>query len=181
MLLFISRDITERVQRREELRALSLEDALTKVNNRRGFFHLAEQQLKVANRTGNTMLLFFLDVDGMKWINDNLGHKEGDLALIEAANVLREAFRESDIIGRVGGDEFAVLAIEASSEEADDIVARLQQRLDSRNAQSGRHYVLSLSVGITAYDPGAALPLDELMARADALMYEHKRAKQGAS
>jgi diguanylate cyclase (GGDEF)-like protein/PAS domain S-box-containing protein len=179
--LIISRDITERVQRREELRALSLEDALTKVNNRRGFFHLAEQQLKVANRSGSAMLLFFADVDEMKWINDNLGHKEGDLALIEAANVLREAFRESDIVGRVGGDEFAVLAIEAGEAEAEEIIARLRRRLDARNAQSGRHYELDLSVGIACFDPANPQPLDELMARADALMYEQKRDKQETS
>jgi diguanylate cyclase (GGDEF)-like protein/PAS domain S-box-containing protein len=178
VVLVISRDITERMQRQEELRALSWEDSLTRVNNRRGFAHLAEQQLKVANRTGSTMLLFFADVDQMKWINDNLGHKTGDLALIETANVLKEAFRESDIIGRVGGDEFAVLAIQARSNEADEILARLQRRLDARNAQRERRYRLSLSVGIASYDPQSPLPLEELMARSDALMYERKRGKR---
>jgi len=178
VVLVISRDITERMQRQEELRALSWEDPLTRINNRRGFSHLAEQQLKVANRTGSTMLLFFADVDQMKWINDNLGHKTGDLALIETANVLKEAFRESDIVGRVGGDEFAVLAIQARSNEADEILARLQRRLDARNAQGDRRYSLSLSVGIACYDPRNPLPLDELMARSDALMYERKRNKR---
>jgi len=177
-MLVHSRDITDRVQRREELRALSLQDVLTKVGNRRGFFHLADQQLKVAQRTGNSLLLFFADVDNMKWINDTLGHKEGDLALIETANVLRETFRDSDIIGRVGGDEFAVLAIEADGAEAPEVLARLQARLAARNAQSDRHFRLSVSVGIAAYDPAEPLPLGELMARADALMYEDKRAKR---
>jgi diguanylate cyclase (GGDEF)-like protein/PAS domain S-box-containing protein len=176
--LLISRDITDRVLRREELRALSLADPLTHLNNRRGFFHLAEQQLKVSNRTRSTMLLFFTDVDNMKWINDNLGHKEGDLALIETGNVLKEAFRESDIVGRVGGDEFAVLALQAKREESNEILARLQRRLDARNAQPDRRYRLSLSVGIACYEPEEPLPLEELMARADALMYENKRAKR---
>lgn len=176
--LIISRDITERVLRREKLRAMTLEDELTGVSNRRGFFHLADQQLKFASRTKSTLLLFFVDVDGMKWINDTLGHKEGDLALIETANVLREAFRDSDIIGRVGGDEFAILAIEAKGTKADDIVARLQKRLDARNKQAYRHYRLSLSVGIASYGPRSRVHLDELMARADALMYEQKRGKQ---
>ena len=179
--LLISRDITERVLRREELVAQTLEDSLTGVNNRRGFYHLADQQLRFAQRTRSTLLLFFLDVDNMKWINDELGHKEGDLALIETANVLREAFRDSDIIGRLGGDEFAVLAIEARETKTEHIVARLAQRLQARNAQPDRRYRLSLSVGIASYDPAAPLRLDELMARADALMYENKRAKHNAA
>ena len=178
VMLVLSRDITDRVQRREELRALSLQDVLTKVGNRRGFDHLADQQLKVAQRTGDPVLLLFADVDNMKWINDSLGHREGDLALIETANVLRESFRDSDIIGRVGGDEFAVLAIEADVGQAPEILDRLQDRLAARNAQSGRHFRLSVSVGIVAYDPAEPLPLDELMARADALMYEDKRARR---
>ena len=178
VMLVLSRDITERVQQREELRALSLQDPLTKANNRRGFFHLANQQLKFAQRTGSSLVLFFVDVDDMKWINDTLGHKEGDLALIETANVLRETFRESDIIGRVGGDEFAVLAIQAPGAQADDMLVRLQERLEARNVQPNRHFRLSFSVGITTYDPDEPLPLDELMAGADALMYEDKRAKR---
>jgi diguanylate cyclase (GGDEF)-like protein/PAS domain S-box-containing protein len=176
-VLLIARDITQRVQHREELRALSLEDELTGVNNRRGFFRLADQQLKFANRTQRALLLFFVDVDNMKWINDNLGHKEGDLALIETAHVLTEAFRDSDIVGRVGGDEFAVLAIEAPETQSDALMARLDERLAVRNAHEGRKYELSLSVGIATYNPADAVSLDELIARADALMYEHKRSK----
>ncbi|MHC4480461.1 MAG: PAS domain S-box protein [Planctomycetota bacterium] len=173
--LLIGRDITERVTHREELRALTLKDALTGVSNRRGFYHLAEQHLRYANRTKSPLLLLFADVDDVKKINDTLGHKQGDLALIESANVLREAFRDSDIIGRLGGDEFAVLAIEANEDEADAMLARLQERMDCRNADPNRRFPLSMSVGVVSYDPGRPLPLDELMAMADARMYEHKR------
>ena len=178
--LVISRDVTERIMRREKLRALTLEDPLTGVNNRRGFFHLADQQLKFANRTGSTLLLFFADVDDMKWINDHQGHKQGDLALIEAANVLREAFRDSDIIGRVGGDEFAVLALQAAGATAEDILARLEEGLTARNEQAGRQYQLTLSVGIAVYRPSAPVSLDELMAQADARMYEQKWARRSS-
>jgi diguanylate cyclase (GGDEF)-like protein/PAS domain S-box-containing protein len=175
--LIISRDITGRVQQTEELRALAVEDPLTHVNNRRGFVHLADQQIRFAHRTKSSLLLFFVDVDNMKWINDNLGHKEGDLALIETANVLREVFRESDIIGRMGGDEFAVLAIEARESKAVPIVDRLRERVEARNSQPDRSHELSVSIGIAAYDPEAPIPLDELIARADSLMYEDKRKK----
>ena len=105
-------DITERKKMEEEIGELSFRDPLTTLYNRRGFITLAEQQLKAAPRAQRKMLLAFLDVDNLKGINDTLGHEGGDKVLIDAADVLRRTFRESDIIARVGGDEFAVLAIE---------------------------------------------------------------------
>lgn len=106
------RDVTETVQMREELKRLSLNDVLTGLYNRRGFITLAEQQLKIAKDMAKNPILLFIDLDNMKLINDTLGHPEGDRALVEVSDVLRKTFRESDIIGRIGGDEFAVLAIE---------------------------------------------------------------------
>lgn len=179
-IVAMQRDITESVKVREELRMLSLADALTGLNNRRGFFHLAEQQLRFANRSKSALLLLYADLDGLKHVNDAFGHKEGDLALIETANVLRETFRESDVIGRVGGDEFAVLAMAAGGTTADRIRSRIRQRVDARNAQEDRSYELSLSVGIAGYNPGDPCSLDELLARADALMYRDKRHKQNS-
>ena len=176
----IARDITEHVKLREELINLSLVDALTSLNNRRGFFHLANQQLKVARRTQNAALLIFADVDNMKWINDSLGHKAGDRALIETAGVLRRTFRESDIIGRIGGDEFAVLAIEAGPTGSRDILARLQYALDACNAQPNREFALSLSVGLVDCQPDDSISFDDIMAEADVRMYEHKRSKKPA-
>ena len=126
---------------------LSVADVLTGLSNRRGFFHLAEQQLKFANRSKSAMLLLFADLDGLKDINDAHGHKEGDLALVETANVLGETFRESDILGRVGGDEFAVLAVAAPDTTAQRINERIQERIGARNAQPDRAYQLSISVG----------------------------------
>jgi diguanylate cyclase (GGDEF)-like protein/PAS domain S-box-containing protein len=176
----IARDITEHIKLREELINLSLVDALTGLNNRRGFFHLAHQQLKVARRTQTAALLIFADVDSMKWINDSLGHKAGDRALVEAAGVLRKTFRESDIIGRIGGDEFAVLAIEAGAAGSRDILARLQRTLEARNAQPNREFQLSLSVGVVDCQPDETRSFDDIMAEADTRMYEHKRSKKPA-
>ncbi len=178
-IVALLRDITDRVRVREELRLLSVADALTGLNNRRGFFHLAEQQLKFANRSKSALLLLFADLDGLKSINDARGHKEGDLALIETANVLRETFRESDILGRVGGDEFAVLAVAAPDATAQRIRERIHERIEARNRQPERKYQLSVSVGIAGYDPDSPCSLEELMARADALMYGEKRRKRG--
>lgn len=162
-----------------ELRAMSLVDELTGLHNRRGFLFLAQQHVKVASRTKRGMLLLFADLDDMKQINDRLGHQQGDLALIDTASVLKETFREADIIARIGGDEFAVLAIEAGQDSADILRTRLQENLDARNAKGGgRPYTLAISVGMARYDPSHPYSIDELMARADASMYEQKQRKQ---
>ena len=172
------RDVTERKELEEKLRTMSIIDDLTGLYNRRGFFTLAQQQMKVTERTKKDMLLFFADLDKMKQINDILGHQEGDKALVEIATILKEVFRESDIIGRMGGDEFVILAIDTTNETREVLVKRLHNYLDDYNRPEGRSYTLSLSIGIAPYDPKRPFSLDELMAQADTLMYEEKRNKQ---
>jgi diguanylate cyclase (GGDEF)-like protein/PAS domain S-box-containing protein len=167
-------DITARKRMEETLRALALVDDLTNLYNRRGFITLGQQQLKAANRAKRRMVLLFADFDGLKQINDAFGHPEGDLALIEVANVLREAFRESDIIARIGGDEFVVLAIETDGLPAEFLTTRLQGSLETNNAKEGRRYKLPLSVGLARYDPENPCSIDELLAQADRAMYEKK-------
>lgn len=172
------RDVTERERLEEQLRTMSLTDELTALYNRRGFFTLAQQQIKLAERTKKSLLLFFADLDRMKQINDTLGHGEGDNALLETTAVLKETFRESDIIGRMGGDEFAALAIDTTDETGEVLMKRLHDVLEACNNLEERKYTLSLSVGTARYDPEAPSSLDELMARADMLMYEEKKRKQ---
>ena len=170
-------DVTERKKMEEEIRDLSFRDSLTALYNRRGFITLAEQQLKAAPRAQGKMLLVFLDVDNLKKTNDTLGHEMGDKVLIDAADVLRRTFRESDIIARVGGDEFAVLAIEMTDLNPDLLPNRLQQTIDACNADESKPYRLSLSWGMTVYEPEITHSLDQLMSAADMLMYAQKRAK----
>ncbi|MCZ6680830.1 MAG: diguanylate cyclase [Candidatus Poribacteria bacterium] len=177
LLVRAMRYAIERHRLQAALHSLSLVDELTSIYNRRGFLTLAEQQLKSANRTKQEMLLIFVDLDGMKWINDTLGHHEGDRALIETAGLLKTTFRESDIIARIGGDEFVVLAIEVHQEGAETLKTRLQTSLAIRNAKRNRRYELSLSLGIVRYDPQFPCPIEELLDRADTLMYEQKQGK----
>jgi diguanylate cyclase (GGDEF)-like protein len=160
-----------------ELRYLALTDDLTCLYNRRGFFAAATQQLKLARRNVQGLSLFFCDVDNLKEINDSYGHGEGDLALIRAADALEKTFRGSDILARLGGDEIAVLALEASSENHQAILRRLEASLKKSDAQESR-YDLSLSVGVARFDPKKPVSLGELMVRADRDMYEQKRKKQ---
>jgi len=173
-----SMDITTRKQMEEEILTLSLTDPLTGLYNRRGFLSLVEQQLKIAKRTKTGLLLLFADMDGMKYINDNLGHKKGDEALIEAANVLKQVFREADIVARVGGDEFSVLALGVKMEDSRIIEDRLQYEIGINNSRENRDYSLSMSVGMAYNDPENPSTIDELMSHADALMYEQKKGKQ---
>ena len=173
------RDVTERKRLEEKLQRMSLLDDLTGLYNRRGFFVLSEQQLRIAERARQELLLFFADLDNLKEINDAWGHQEGDQALIEIAGVLKETFRKSDIIGRLGGDEFAVLAVDTADGKGSALIGRLENALDACGRRSRRRYPLSLSAGVARYDPGNPSSLDALIAQADALMYEKKRTRQG--
>ncbi len=174
----IIRDITERKRMEEEIKDLSITDYLTGLHNRRGFMTLAERELKIQERTKSGLLLLFADIDNMKWINDTLGHEKGDQALVEIAAIFKKVFRKSDIIARVGGDEFAVLGIGATSKDFDSFQSQLKHHLGTTNAMENREFKLSVSVGMAYKDPEHTASLDELMSKADALMYEQKRSKR---
>jgi len=153
---------------------LALTDELTGLYNRRGFMALAERQLKIGHRSGRGMLLFVMDVDHLKQINDTFGHFEGDRALKRAAEALEETFRNSDVLARLGGDEFAVLAVEASGRSEATIKTRLFESLKAISAEPSR-YEISLSVGLARFDPYSRTSIGELLAKADQSMYEQKR------
>ena len=177
----LRRQTLQREKAEEEITILSMTDQLTGLNNRRGFLTLAEQQIKVLERAKRKLMLFFADLDGLKWINDTLGHEEGDKAIIEAAAVFKETFRLSDIIARMGGDEFAILAIDPEENDPGIITNRLQKQIDMHNNQANRKYKLSISVGYSFFDPANPSSIDELMAKADQLMYEQKKSKKSRS
>ena len=160
------------------LREMSLVDPLTQLYNRRGLITLARQLYKVADRMKKRVSHIFVDLDQLKSINDSLGHSTGDRALLETTDLLKETFRDSDIMARMGGDEFVVLAMENAGADAELWTARLQENLRQRNARGDRTFLLSLSIGIVYYDPDAPRGLDDLLQRADSLMYQEKRAKR---
>lgn len=172
------RDITNRRQMEDELRALTLVDELTGLYNRRGFFTLAQQQLKIADRLQRGLFIIFADLDGLKSINDTFGHQEGNTALIDTAYILKETFRESDIIARIGGDEFVIMAMETTDTDPDVFNARLQEYIKSFNTERNHHYNISISIGIANYNPYYPCSLDDLIEKADTLMYEQKKNKK---
>jgi diguanylate cyclase (GGDEF)-like protein/PAS domain S-box-containing protein len=165
-------------QRAEEIRNLSIRDELTGLYNRRGFLELARHVLKLADRSRGSALLFFFDLNGMKQINDQLGHEEGDRALCETADVLRATFRASDVVGRLGGDEFVALLPDANATQLERFASRIESELSSRNGNGDRSYRLSASTGGTVYDPSQPESIEALLVKADALMYEQKRSRK---
>jgi diguanylate cyclase (GGDEF)-like protein len=162
---------------KEALLALSLTDELTGLFNRRRFFVLTEQYLKVASRAKKRSLLLYIDMDDLKWLNDHCGHSDGDQALIDLGSILKKTFRESDIIARIGGDEFVVL-LESTDENDEMFITRLYESIRDYNAKVSQDYKLSISVGAAQFDPEYPISIDELLSKADALMYAQKRKRR---
>jgi two-component system, cell cycle response regulator len=179
------RSDVERREREEHLRRSaenrSLIDELTQLNNRRGFFELGEQALDAARREQHILGLFFMDLNGLKQINDTLGHLTGDEALRDTAAVLRNTFRGSDIVARLGGDEFVALAHLHSERDLETLCSRLRDQLRDFNASGQRSYAVDLSIGATLVDGATDLDLEEFIARADEAMYQAKRAASSRS
>jgi diguanylate cyclase (GGDEF)-like protein/PAS domain S-box-containing protein len=188
LLYAVARDVTKEKEATErletmaqELRSLSVTDDLTGLHNRRGFHMLANQQLKLAIREAHPLLFFFADLDGLKRINDTLGHDAGDDAIRDAALVLSRTFRTSDILARMGGDEFVVLVPGASVADAPVIEARLRYELATLNVAGVRGFQLEMSVGTTYFDPTAPATVEVLLQRADAMMYEQKMRRKSCA
>lgn len=184
MALTLAAAVTGRRQSEKALRSLSTEmeqlalsDELTGLRNRRGFLVLADQALRMARRAKAKCVLVFADLDGLKRVNDARGHAAGDALIVDAARVLANVFRESDVVGRVGGDEFAVFALLDEHDGATAVRNRLQAELDRFNAQAVPSMRVSMSIGIEEIAPSADTPLDVLLSRADRAMYEKKKRR----
>jgi len=178
VLLINLRDITEKKHVEQKLREISLIDDLTGLHNRRGFMTLALQQLKIADRLAQGMTFFYADLDDLKVINDTYGHQQGDQALVDAAGVLKASLRASDILARIGGDEFVGLILESGGETEIAVRARVQENLNAHNLLRIRPYRLSLSFGTARYEVTDPCSIEDLLERADRDMYRNKLEKK---
>ncbi|MGH9716759.1 MAG: GGDEF domain-containing protein [Candidatus Acidiferrales bacterium] len=156
----------KRVILEKELRSLALTDDLTCLYNRRGFFAAATQQLRFARRNVQDIVLFLCDVDNLAQINNSFGRAEGDFALVRTADALEEAFRDSDLLARLGGDAFVALASGTSGNDRDAVLRRLEACFQRTNANEPR-YRLSVSVGTAHFDPHQPAGLSDLLEQAD--------------
>ncbi len=173
------RDITERKKMEELLLTTSITDPLTGLMNRRGFFNFAEKQIDIFKRSKRNLTVLFLDLNDLKEINDNFGHNAGDQALLDIAGILRKTFRSSDIIARIGGDEFTVLIIDPQSPDIEKIInSKIKNNLTIHNEKMKREYNLSLSMGFAHFDHFCPSSIDALLVKADALMYEDKQRQK---
>ena len=172
-----SRDITERKKMEERLRSLSITDDLTGLYNRRGFLTFADHHIKAAERRKEQVLLILIDLDGLKQINDAYGHNVGDQALIDAAQLIKQTFRNSDVTARISGDEFVVVTTDSDGNGEEAIKRRIKENLNSHNSQAAKPYRLSFSYGIAKFDPRIPSSIDRLLVKADELMYASKNKK----
>ena len=163
-----------------ELHSLSLKDELTGLYNRRGISILGEQHYQVAKRSGEKFLLIFADMDGLKKINDTYGHNEGDFALRTVAEILKKNFRQSDIIGRIGGDEFMVIAADSVREDVKFIKNRINEMLKAIDKSLNKPFKISLSFGFSIFDlRNNKKTFPEMITEADKMLYKEKRKKKG--
>jgi diguanylate cyclase (GGDEF)-like protein len=156
-----------------ELQELSLIDPLTGARNRRGFMNLVEHQMRVATRGWNKLHFLFVDIDGMKLINDLYGHDAGDSALTTVVEILWASSRTVDIVGRLGDDEFAVALLNA--EDPAVIAARIRSAVSSRTRTAQHPYELHVTVGIATFDPAAPVTVEEMVRQADQAIVQQKK------
>lgn len=178
-------EISERILRRaiiyslerhdilDSLYRATIVDELTGLYNRRGLYTLGNQQVELAKRHDDDIFIFYLDLDGMKKINDTLGHEFGDKALIETSNIMHKSFRTTDILSRLGGDEFVVVAVKAQHEFIPIITQRVKDYVKKQNA-SNKKYQISISIGVSKIDLESKSPLDDAIHDADKKMYQSK-------
>jgi diguanylate cyclase (GGDEF)-like protein len=171
--IIIFRDITQRKQTEDRLRYISLHDALTGLHNR-AFFD--EELARLEDGSQFPVSIIMIDVDGLKTVNDRLGHAFGDQLLIRVAQLLQRSLRGGDIVARLGGDEFAILLPETPEEVLENVINRIHENVRSENEKARNPFEVSLSLGgITCRQPEQ---LRDGINKADALMYESKQKKK---
>ncbi len=156
---------------------ISKHDELTGVYNRRGYFDYAQSIIKNPANTGKNAVVVFADLDNLKLINDQFGHDDGDYALKSIANILVRSFRASDIIGRIGGDEFAILALLNNTENIGSITNRIKKTNMSFNDSCDKPYYINTSVGVYPFTCSSSIELSSILEHADELLYQQKKNK----
>ena len=174
----LEKAIVEREKAEGELRNLTLKDELTGLYNRRGFYTLGERYLKSARRSAENALVIYADMDGLKEINDTFGHNEGSTAIQSLAAILLQTFRDSDIVARIGGDEFAILAANSQNANVDTILNRVQANVNGFNRRGSHQYTLSVSMGGVCVAPTNDSSIEDIVELADAVMYTQKRSRR---
>ena len=174
----MEKEIDSQKTTQEEMDAIAITDELTGLHNRHGFMPLAEQYLKSLKRDNYITYILYADIDSMKYINDTYGHQEGDSVIKTVADILKEIYRESDMVARIGDDEFVVVPVGFTESGVELINNRLQEKLDEVNSAAGKEYTISISYGLAEYNPESPCSVEDLLAQAEKLMYKQKKEKR---
>ena len=161
-----------------KLEEIAQKDELTDLYNRRGFIANSEKKLDDPVNQDKVAVICYADMDNLKKINDKFGHDDGDFALCTIAEILRESFRDSDVIGRFGGDEFVTLAITGADIDVDKLKARIDTVTKRLNEQAGKPYPIEMSTGIFKFTITGKIDIYEILNNADELLYQEKIAKK---
>ncbi|MBI5742178.1 MAG: GGDEF domain-containing protein [Nitrospirae bacterium] len=171
-------DVTERKHADKLFQYLSAKDELTGLYNIHTFLSMSEQQIKTAHREKKEMLVIYAGVDGMRSINEVYGREAGDGILMDTANILRKTFREADVLARTGGDEFVVSTLVSSEKTEEMIISRLDDNIAKHNAGKSGPPELSLSLGVSFYNPGCPVLIEEVLSKADENMHLRKKLRK---
>ena len=169
----LRRTITYSLERHDILESLyrtTIVDELTGLYNRRGLYTLGNQQIELAKRHNDDIFIFYIDLDGMKEINDTLGHEYGDKALIITSSIMHKSFRTTDILSRLGGDEFVAVAVKAQYEFIPIMIERIKDYIKEEN-KNLKDYQISMSIGVSKVDLDSEKPLEDAINHADKEMY----------
>ncbi|QXE21818.1 diguanylate cyclase with GAF sensor [Richelia sinica FACHB-800] len=173
----LQQEIVERKAAEAKVRRLSLTDELTGLHNRRGFFILAEQQLRLIQRSRTTASILFIALEHLKYINDSFGREAGDDAIVALASILKRSLRTSDTIGRLEGNKFIILT-QGNDPGCEVIQQRLNAAIHKFNQTQNQLFELEITIGVQAFEPSQPLSLDDLVTLAHMHMNQRQRAKQ---
>ncbi len=178
MMQQLKRNIEEIKEKNQILDEISKSDELTQIYNRRGFLTMAQRSISRPSNKGRKALVIYGDMNNLKIINDRFGHEEGDYSLKLIAQILKEAFGKDSIVGRFGGDEFAVFTYASEDNTVRKIRKRVSEITKRKNEGNGKVYYVSLSLGICEFECGKEVVLKDLMDKADVDLYIEKRHKR---
>ncbi len=178
LLIAMEKEMDTQKLKQEQLEAMSLKDELTGLHNRHGFMPLAKQYIKTLKRDKSIAYIYYADIDNMKRINDTYGHHEGDSVIKTVSDILQDLYSGSDLIARIGNDEFVILTVGSTESGVELINSRLQKKFDEANSAAGKEYTISISYGVAKYNPEGPCSIEDLLTRSEKSMHEQKKGKQ---
>ncbi|MEQ9618919.1 MAG: diguanylate cyclase [Deltaproteobacteria bacterium] len=174
-------NITRRKEAELESRRLAVTDSMTGILNRKAGLDFINSRLKYCRKHHTSLTVCYIDLDNLKQVNDNFGHKEGDRVIKTAVRAIKSVLRTNDEVCRMGGDEILIILPDTSIDDAKAVIERIIRRIDEKNESSNKPYKVNFSYGLAEYNPKNKCSAEELVHQADSNMYEMKSSKKKES